>query len=224
MRARSTERLNYDDVNFAVQKLLDDGIPLTDITARMIYQVLNERGSFTTILKYFEIIKKRLDGGEAIDGTELSDIDVQELRTLVGSIIERRTLVVRTEKDANAQAMSDAIWRFEVEKSELYENNTLLVREVVVLEDDISAQATEIDSLKAQVVHLQGMVEALTGTIARLVPAIPAAPTSASVDHMPEAQPPQAAEPVHQPTGQAVMQLSRRDVVETPSETHDENG
>lgn len=217
MRSRNTDHVNFDEVNSAVGKLLNSGVPLKDIRLRMIQALIDDRGSLSTISKYFETIKRRLERGEAIDGTQLSDTDIEELRALVDTMIERRTLVVRKEKDDSAQAMSDLMQQFEIDKSEKAEIIDDLDRQVLALQEERDARTVEIDNLKSQILRLDGMVEALNGTITVLVPSTVAPLASGPGDQMPELKPAEVVEQEHPAMGQAEMQLINVEEVDKPN-------
>ena len=150
--ATSKYYVEYDDVYSAVQSLLDSGKLLDEISLRMIRDEMGDRGSLSTISKLFGPIKERLMHGEAIASTELSETDMDALRNLVGGIVEHRTVLVRKEKEDNAQAMLDIIRQHEADLS---------------MKDEI-IRDLEIDGLNEQVARLEGMVEALNATIATL--------------------------------------------------------
>ena len=123
--------VGYDDVYSAVQSLLDSGTSLADISLRSIRDTLGDRGSLSTISKHFKPIKARLERGEALDAVELSETDMDALRTLVCDIVERRTILERKEKEDRAQATSDVIRALEADLAMKDEINDDLEHQVV---------------------------------------------------------------------------------------------
>lgn len=160
--------IEYDGVYSAVQSLLDSGKTLDDISLRDIRGEMGDRGSLSTISKYFGPIKVRLERGEAVDMADLSDTDVDALRAMVRDIVVRRTFLERKEKEDSAQAMSDIIRANEIDLAMKDEVIDAFRHEVFALEGESGAQMLEIKELNAQVSRLEGMVEALNATIAAL--------------------------------------------------------
>lgn len=179
----------YDGVYSAVQSLLDSGKTLDDISLRDIRSEMGDRGSLSTIAKHFGPIKVRLARGEALNAVELSETDMDALRTLVRDIIERRTFLERKEKEDSAQAMSDVIRAHEADLAMKDEAIDDLEQQVSALEDESSAQTLVIKDLNAQVARLMGKVEALNATIATLAPHrdTPARAASAAAKEQPPA-------------------------------------
>lgn len=162
-----TQNLNitYDDVYSAVQSLLDQDVLLDDITLRLIRKENGECGSLETISKHFRPIKERLKHGEPIGAPELSETDMDALRSLVGGIVERRTVLARKEQEDSAKAMSDVVRGHESDLAQKQEIIEDLADRMVVLDEDNSAKDALIDKLKAEVVRLKGNNEALGDTI-----------------------------------------------------------
>lgn len=160
----------YDGVYSAVQSLLDSGKALDDISLRDIRGAMGDRGSLSTIAKHFGPIKVRLARGEALDAVELSETDMDALRTLVRDIVERRTFLERKEKEDSAQAMSDVIRAHEADLAMKDDAIDDLEQQVSALEGECGAQTLVITNLNAQVARLEGKVEALNATIATLAP------------------------------------------------------
>lgn len=178
-----TESIDYDDVNSAVQRRLECGVPLNEISLRMIREEMGDRGSLSTISKHFDMIRKRLEHGEAIDATDLTDVDMTALRTLVSDIVERRTFLARKEQEAHALAMADVMREYEANLAEKTDIIDDLEHHVFALEGECGALQLVNDANKLQLAQYEGRVEALNGTIALLTLAIPA-----SADGLPVAQ------------------------------------
>jgi uncharacterized coiled-coil protein SlyX len=161
--------VGYDDVHSAVQSLLDGGQSLADISLRDIREAMGDRGSLSTISKHLKPIKARLERGEALDAVDLSETDMDALRTLVRDIVERRTFLERKEKEDSAQATSDVIRAHEADLAMKDEVIDDFEHQVFALEGESGAQSLIIDDLNAQVARLEGMVEALNATIVTLL-------------------------------------------------------
>ena len=168
----SNNDVQYDDVYAGVLSLLDSDVPLDKISLRMIRTEMGERGSLQTISRHFGPIKERLERGEAIDTVELTETDMDALRTLVGEIVERRTILARLEKKDSAQAMSDVIRGRESDLAMSAEIIHDLEHQVEALEGEAGALQLVNRDLEAQVVRLEGMVDALNATIATLAPSL----------------------------------------------------
>lgn len=169
-----TESIDYDDVNSAVQRLLECGVPLNEISLRMIREDMGDRGSLSTISKHFDMIRKRLEHGEAIDATDLTEVDMAALRTLVTEIVERRTFLARKEQEAHALAMADVMREWEANLAEKIDIIDDLEHHVFALEGECGALQRVIDARNFELAQYEGRVESLNGTIALLTLAIPA--------------------------------------------------
>lgn len=162
--------IQYDDVYAAVLSLRDKNFSLEKITLRMIRSEMGDRGSLRTISKHWAPIKERLERGEPIDTVELTETDMHALRTLVGEIVERRTILARLEKKDSVQAMSDVIRGHESNLAMSAEIIVDLEHQVQALEGDNGAKEIVIEGLSKQVARLEGMLDALKATIATLAP------------------------------------------------------
>lgn len=203
--------VGYDDVYSAVQSLLDSGTSLSEISLRNIRDALGDRGSLSTISKHFKPIKARLERGEALEAVELSETDMDALRTLVRDIVERRTFLDRKEKEDSAQATSDVIRSLEADlalKDEVIDD---LEHQVFALQGECGAEALVNDEMNKKVARLEGMVEALNATIATLAPPRDAAEPEAAAPV--KEQPPAVAADSHQ-DGQAEMPLNASDAAD----------
>ena len=174
MRNPRTESIDYDDVNSAVQRRLECGVPLNEISLRMIREEIGDRGSLSTISKHFDMIRKRLEHGEAIDATDLTDVDMASLRTLVSDIVERRTFLARKEQEANALAMADVMRECEANLAVKTDIINDLEHHVFALEEECGMLKLANDDKNVQLAQYEGRVESLNGTIALMTLAMPA--------------------------------------------------
>lgn len=166
----SNNDLTYDDVYSAVQSMLDSGTSLDKFSLRQIREELGGRGSLTTISKFFQPIKARLERGEALEAVELSETDMEALRTLVRDIVDRRTIFERKEKEDSAQASSDVIRALEADLAMKEEVIDDLEHQVLALQEERGAEALAKDNLNKQVVYLEVTVGALQAVIAAIGP------------------------------------------------------
>lgn len=213
--------LKYDDVYSAVQSLLDGGIPLDGISLRQIRDELGDRGSLSTISKFYKPIKERLERGEALEAVELSESDMDALRTLVRDIVDRRTILERKEKEDSAQATSDVIRSLEVDLAMKDEVILDLEHEVLAMQGECGAAALENDELYKKAVYLEVKVAALEAVISALGPQREAAAPEAAAPV--EEQPPAIPVDRHQ-VGQTEMPLDASDAADQADEAGGDRG
>lgn len=200
--------LKYDDVYSAVQSLLDGGISLADITLRQIRDKLGDRGSLTTISKFYKPIKARLERGEVLEAVELSETDMDALRTVVRDIVDRRTILERKEKEDSAQATSDVIRSLEADlamKDEVIED---LEHQVLAIQGECGAATLENNDLHKKVAYFEAKAEALQAVITALGPQREAPATEAAA---PVKEPPPAIPVDRHQGGQVEMPLDVSD-------------
>lgn len=200
--------LKYDDVYSAVQSLLDGGASLAKISLRQIRDEIGDRGSLATISKFYKPIKARLERGEALEAVELSETDMDALRTLVSDIVDRRTILERKEKVDSAQATADVIRSLEADLAMRDEVIEDLEHQVLAMQAECGAAALENDELYKKVAYFEAKAEALQAVIAAIGPQREAAAPEATAPV--KEQPPAIPVDRHQ-AGQAEMPLNASD-------------
>ncbi|MBR0551063.1 DNA-binding protein [Stakelama marina] len=168
MNSPKIKFVEFDEVNDAVSELLEAGCPVEDISLRKIREAMGDRGSLQTISKYFAAIKSRLERGEKLDASHLTDTDMDALKNVVGDIVNRRSWAARSEKEAADRAAAELTQRHEAElaiKNEIIED---FEHQVAAMEEGIATQTCEIEERRQQVMRLEGMIQALQATIATL--------------------------------------------------------
>lgn len=169
----TNDNVSYDDVRTSVQIWKDRGVPIEDLSLRMIKAEIGDRGSLTTISKHFRAIKARNEAGETVDTGELTPFDNEALRTVVAEIISRRTFLSRTESESKIRAMADRVQSLEADLSIKLEIIEDLEIQAEVFDGDAAQKDDHILQLRGQLAHLEGMVAALNATIATLVASMP---------------------------------------------------
>lgn len=168
-----TDSVDGDDVLSAVEYYLEEGVPLEEISLRMISEALGRDISFVAIAKHFRVIKTRLACGAAISG-EFTDTDMDALRSLVVSILDRRTSLERTEQGSVAQAVADVRRQFEDDLAMKDEIINELEHQVSFMDEKNGAMMLIDDAKNFQLAQYEGRVESLLGTIALLTLVMPA--------------------------------------------------